>query len=312
MLPAGTVCLSRTASVGYVVQMAVPMCTSQDFVNWVCGAQLDPNYLRYLLMSEQETVRRVAYGTTHQTMYYPDAKALHILIPSVPQQRAVAEVLGALDDKIAANDRVVGAVKALIGRRLAATLRDGSKTVALGEVARFHNSKRVPLSARQREERRGSVPYWGANGVIDYVDEPIFDEPLLLVGEDGSVQDDVGRPVTHYVWGPTWVNNHAHVLTGVGISTELLRYVVDAGNVAHLVTGAVQPKLSMGNLKRLELAIPTDLGSIEPLCKALQSRLVAATQETRQLAEVRNTLLPHLMSGRITVREAEKAVEGVL
>lgn len=78
----GTVCLSRTASVGYVIQMGVEMCTSQDFVNWVCGPDLNPAYLRYILMFEQESIRRFAHGTTHQTMYYPEAKALHAMMPS--------------------------------------------------------------------------------------------------------------------------------------------------------------------------------------------------------------------------------------
>src|SRR5690606_15742999 len=72
LLPAGTVCLSRTASVGYVVTMGVPMATSQDFVNWVCGPELDNRYLHYLLMGEQDSIKRVAYGSVHATMYYPD------------------------------------------------------------------------------------------------------------------------------------------------------------------------------------------------------------------------------------------------
>ncbi|MBI1776751.1 MAG: restriction endonuclease subunit S [Proteobacteria bacterium] len=106
ILPAGTVCLSRTASVGYVVVMGRPMATSQDFVNWVCTEAIDHNFLRYVLLSEHESMLRFASGTTHQTIYYPEAKAFHICLPSIGEQHAIAHILGTLDDKIELNRRM--------------------------------------------------------------------------------------------------------------------------------------------------------------------------------------------------------------
>jgi len=106
VLPAGTVCLSRTASVGYVVSMGRPMATSQDFVNWVCGERLRPMYLHYILLSEQESIRRFAVGSVHPTVYYPEAKAFHVCIPDMAEQDAILAVLRALDDRIAVNDRI--------------------------------------------------------------------------------------------------------------------------------------------------------------------------------------------------------------
>ena len=105
LLPQETVCLSRTASVGYVVTMGVPMCTSQDFVNWVCGPDLDYRYLKYILLAERNAFLRFATGTTHQTVYFPEVKAFNVLIPSIREQTAIADVLGALDDKIESNRR---------------------------------------------------------------------------------------------------------------------------------------------------------------------------------------------------------------
>lgn len=105
VLPANTVCLSRTASVGYVVVMGRPMATSQDFVNWVCGSALDHSYLKYVLLAENESFLRFASGTTHQTIYFPEVKAFHICLPPLREQQAIACVLGALDDKIELNRR---------------------------------------------------------------------------------------------------------------------------------------------------------------------------------------------------------------
>lgn len=87
--PAGTVCLSRTASVGYVVQMGREMATSQDFVTWTCNNGLEPRLLIYALLAEGEDIRRFGKGSTHTTIYFPEVKAFHICLPPAPEQRRI-------------------------------------------------------------------------------------------------------------------------------------------------------------------------------------------------------------------------------
>lgn len=239
---------------------------------------------------------------------------VQVRVPPLDEQRAIAEVLGALDDKIAANAREVGLADDLAATLFEAALAVDSEEHYLGDVATFHNRRRVPLSAVERGARPGVVPYFGAAGRLDYVDEALFDHHLLLVGEDGSVVQGDGRPVTQYIWGPSWVNNHAHVLTGNGITTELLRLAVRRSSVVSLVTGAVQPKISMGNLKTLQLELPMG-GQRDLLAEqvdALAAVLRAKTEESRSLAATRDALLPLLMSGTVTVKDAESVVEGVV
>jgi len=113
VLPANTVCLSRTASVGYVVVMGKPMATSQDFVNWVCSENLDYRFLKYVFLAERRAFLRFASGTTHQTIYFPEAKAFHVCLPPIPEQRAIAHILGTLDDKIELNRRMNETLEAL-------------------------------------------------------------------------------------------------------------------------------------------------------------------------------------------------------
>ena len=87
LLPEGTVCVSRTASVGYVVVLGRPMATSQDFVNWVCADKLQPDFLKYLILAEgREGLLRYASGAVHQTIYFPEAKAFHICYPEPKEQ----------------------------------------------------------------------------------------------------------------------------------------------------------------------------------------------------------------------------------
>jgi len=101
VLPVNTVCLSRTASVGYVVVMGRPMATSQDFVNWVCSEQLDHNFLKYLLIAEDEDLLRFASGSVHQTIYFPEVKAFHICHPPISEQRRIVALLDAAFEGLA-------------------------------------------------------------------------------------------------------------------------------------------------------------------------------------------------------------------
>lgn len=90
ILPRGTVCLSRTASVGFVAIMARPMATSQDFANWVCGEDVDPDYLMYALICSRSMLRDLATGATHKTIYMPLLEAFHLCAPDVEEQRRIA------------------------------------------------------------------------------------------------------------------------------------------------------------------------------------------------------------------------------
>lgn len=99
LLPKGTVCLSRTASVGYVVEMGREMATSQDFVNFICGPSLRPDFLKYLFIAEKEALLRFGKGTTHTTIYYPEVKAFHVCLPPVPEQRRIVAKLETLQDR---------------------------------------------------------------------------------------------------------------------------------------------------------------------------------------------------------------------
>ena len=93
ILPAKSVCLSRTASVGYVVVTARPMATSQDFVNWICGVELVPAFLQYLLIAEGDDLLRFSSGAVHKTIYFPEVKAFHVCVPDRSEQKRIVAIL---------------------------------------------------------------------------------------------------------------------------------------------------------------------------------------------------------------------------
>jgi hypothetical protein len=96
-LPAGTVCFSRTASIGFVTVMGREMATSQDFVNWVCGPSLEPLYLMHALLRSRERLRALSTGSTHKTIYFPTVEQFRVLVPPIDLQRSFARRLGSVE-----------------------------------------------------------------------------------------------------------------------------------------------------------------------------------------------------------------------
>ena len=252
-------------------------------------------------------------GSAQPFVSQGDARKVQVALPRIEEQRAIAATLGALDDKIESNRQITTKILELGRALFEGALALGKRQAAVAEVSVFHNRRRVPLSSRERDSRRGSIPYYGATGIFGYVDDYLFDEILVLVGEDGSVVRADGGPVLQYIWGKSWINNHAHPLTGHGISNELLYLALDRSDIRPLVTGAVQAKVSMGNLQSLEIELPTEHEQtrLESSLSALFSVLRSKFDEIHHLENMRDTLLPELLSGRIRLPEAREAVQEV-
>ena len=188
---------------------------------------------------------------------------------------------------------------------------EGWAVGVLGEHMVNFDSRRVPVSGRDRANRQGPYPYHGAAGIMDYVHD-YLDGIFLLVGEDGSVIRNDGTAVTQYVWGKMWVNNHAHVLQGKGpVSTEQLYLYFHFEQVAPFVTGAVQPKLSQGRMNSMPF-----LFAGEGICQAFAKMILPVFAKLRSnvdsiktLSTLRDTLLPKLISGELRLKDAEHFIE---
>ena len=188
---------------------------------------------------------------------------------------------------------------------------EGWRVGTLFDVAEIFDKQRKPLSGKEREGMKRLYPYYGATSCMDYVDNYLFDGIYTLIGEDGSVAKEDGSPYMQYVWGKFWVNNHAHILQGKnGFSTEMIYVLLSTTNIQHLVTGAVQAKLSQANMQKIVLAIPpmNVLNQVRPVIDNMYETRRERENESRRLAELRDTLLPRLMSGELKVNEIENAI----
>ena len=147
---------------------------------------------------------------------------------------------------------------------------------------------------------------------MDHVDGYLFDGVHLLTGEDGSVADETGRPITQYVWGKFWVNNHAHVLQGkAAVSTEHVMLALRQTNIQPFITGAVQAKLSQANMWRIGFLMPSTqiAEAFGQAIESLYARYRQNADQAQTLATLRDTLLPRLISGQLRLPEAHVEIE---
>lgn len=179
------------------------------------------------------------------------------------------------------------------------------ETASVGDVCEILDNRRKPVTKKDR--RPGEFPYYGATGVVDYVDQFIFDEPLVLVGEDGAKWGS-GEGTAFAVSGRCWVNNHAHVLRPIRtklIDDWLVYYLVHE-DLTPFVSGLTVPKLNQGNLREIPLPLPPldeQRRIVAILDKAFEGIATARANAERNLQNARelfdNALQSLLNSGGI-------------
>ena len=129
------------------------------------------------------------------------------------------------------------------------------RKVPLEECCEILDSQRIPITASDR--KKGQYPYYGANGIQDFVDDYIFDDELVLLAEDGGNFGSKGRPIAYRVSGKCWVNNHAHVLKPKhGLDVDYLCYALMFYDVTGLVNGATRMKLTQAAMRQMLIPMP--------------------------------------------------------
>jgi type I restriction enzyme, S subunit len=174
----------------------------------------------------------------------------------------------------------------------------------------FLDGKRVPLNAEERGARQGEYPYYGASGIIDHVDDFIFDEGLVLVAEDGANLLNRATPLAFVSRGRYWVNNHAHILRPTDRQLGFWAARIEAEDVAPIVSGSAQPKLTIDALANLPVAVPVSTGeraSISTFVEQTQVLFDKPMEKSRHvialLREHRSALISAVVTGKIDVRD---------
>ncbi|MBF4478264.1 restriction endonuclease subunit S [Rhodococcus rhodochrous] len=283
-----------------------------------------------------QQVSTLTRGSTRARINLAVAKAIEIPVPSLEEQRRIADYL---DRETARIDALVEEQQRLIEmlcerRRVLVTravcfgvdgdveLRDSGDPVvglvphhwtvkAVRHWMESLDGQRVPLSGEERADRSGDFDYYGASGVIDQVDGYLFDEPLVLVSEDGANLLMRSTPIAFAAKGRYWVNNHAHVLRPRNEgNVDFWAQRLEALDVTTVISGSAQPKLTAGALMGLRVSAPDDADEQRRIVAYLNeqtSKIDVLITESERFVELsrerRAALITAAVTGQIDVRE---------
>jgi len=334
VLPENTVCLSRTASVGYVVVMGRPMATSQDFVNWVCGEHLDPDFLKYLFIAEGDGLLRFASGAIHQTIYFPEAKAFHICCPTPVAQRRIVGILDEALESIAT--AVANAETNLQNARslfesylhsVFAERRAGWKATTLGaeiDLLAGFAFRSAQYTSRDDDVRllRGDnivqgclrwddVRRWPANDVAPYEKYKLKEGDVVLAMDRPWVKAGLKRSTISAGDLPCLlVQRTARLRGGANLDNRFLMYLIEsAAFIDHILgaqTGIGVPHISGQQIKDFEFARPPlaeqrrIAAKLDLLREETDCLVRGYERKSAELDALKNSLLREAFTGRLS------------
>lgn len=264
----------------------------------------EPHFVYYWLQNMYATGQTWNYQNrstgiaNFQFEQFLDREAVRL--PNRQEQLKIAHLLGALDDKLAANQRTIRDCESLseaLFRKTSAT----ADTTTLGKELELHYGKALPKKSRIP----GKVAVVGSGGISGFHNEMLLDGPSIIVGRKGTIG------TVHWISGPNYPIDTTFWVESKRLPLELLYFLLKSCDFASMNTDSAVPGLNRKNA--YQVAVPwiseDSASEIGPLLKTLRARQEHARKENQILARTRDELLPLLMSGRITVGEAEDAAD---
>jgi len=293
-------------------------------------------FLYYALKYNIKNLLRQGIGTTFESVNINTINNFELIIPELESDRSkIASFLSSIDSKFELNNFINTELEAMAktiydywfvqfdfpdengkpyktsggkmvwNEELKRDIPEGWGVGKLRDFTNIFDSKRIPLSNVQRSNMKGIYPYYGATEIMDYINDYIFDGEYVLIAEDGSVMDEKGYPFVQFIWGKTWVNNHAHILQAKNINNnEFLYFFLKTISVLQIMTGSIQKKITQDNLLNVVLVLPNDnlLKIYSKIVIPIRKRRMVLKEENKQLTSLRDWLLPMLMNGQVKVK----------
>ena len=262
VVPQGTVIMSFKLSIGKTAITSEDMYTNEAIMAFIDNGKfaVDTNYLYHLCCGTNWTA-----GTNKAVMGLTLNKATllekEIPLPDINEQHKIATKLDKIDALIAERQQQLELIDQAVKSRFIELFGDpetnpkGWIRQRLDQVCENLDSRRVPITSTDR--KAGNYPYYGASGIVDYVEDYIFDEDILLISEDGANLVMRSTPIAFSVSGKVWVNNHAHVVRFESKATQKYIEICFAlTDISGSITGTAQPKLNQAKLNAMMFCVP--------------------------------------------------------
>lgn len=334
LVHAGSLVLSTRAPIGHLALAGLDLCTNQGCRSLVFRSAASREFFFHELLAARPELESLGQGSTFRELAKGMLEDVELAAPPEPEQRAIAAFLdretARIDGLVAKKERLIELLQeqrtTLITRAVTKGLdpnvpMNDSGVEWLGEIPAhwevkplkrvFANldSMRVPLSGEERATMIKEYPYYGASGVIDHVEDYLFDEPLILVAEDGANLYSRSSPLAFVATGRYWVNNHAHILKPLDGDVSYWAHVLSSVVLDPWISGSAQPKLTGEKLGSIPLpTLPLrERHAIAAFLDRETARIDALVAKVRdaieRLKELRTALISAAVTGKIDVRE---------
>ena len=320
------------ATIGKVGLLSISTATNQACCVLEKTDFVDMRFAFYLFMGFKSNIVAMGYGGGQPNISQDLIRNLRFPFPNQQLQTAIANFLdektAKIDEAIAIKEQQIELLKerkqiiiqqaVTQGLDPTVPMKDSGvewigkipahwRLMSLRYAFEFMDHKRLPLSAIEREKKKGIYPYYGASGIIDFIDEYIFDQSLLLIAEDGANLLSKSTPLCFIATGKYWVNNHAHVLKPKFGDLVYWAELLSCFDYTVYITGAAQPKLSRDNLGGIFIPVPP-LSELENITKCIENIKPAYNQnidtlmkQISYLKEYKTTLINSAVTGKIKV-----------
>ncbi|TFH39288.1 MAG: restriction endonuclease subunit S [ANME-2 cluster archaeon] len=237
-----------------------------------------------------------------------------IPLPTIDEQEKISEILSTWDQAIECQNFLIqkkyefkkGLMQRILNRKMRIKGFEGEWVQKkLAQVAICCDKHRIPLNTESREKMKGKYPYYGANGIVDYVNDYIFDGDYILIAEDGGHFFDFWEyPIAIKATGKFWVNNHAHILKANKINSDFLFYSLVHKDIMKYVNGSTRSKLTQEDMNNLIIDLPQferEQEEIVVIFSTVDEEINCLQNEIKQLKEQKIGLMQLLLTGIVRV-----------
>ena len=331
LLPKNTVLLSSRAPIGYVAIADNPLTTNQGFRSIICDeSKIIPDYLYYYLKMSKYSLENLASGSTFKEISGKVVEEFKIPLPPLEEQRRITRILSLLDSKIELNETIIGNIEQLAqtlfkrwfidfefpnehgepyrssgGKMVESELEmipEGWEIVKLGTIIEITSGKRP-----KRRTDKKKIPIIGASKIMGYVEEPLYDEKIIVTGRVGT------HGIINRVSYPSWPSDNTLVIKSKFYET--VYHYLKLIDFTALNRGSTQPLITQKDIKEIKILLPKDkdlIQKFEIYSEKLFELVTQKEQENEKLTDLRDTLLPKLLSGEIELPDEDEVTEDVM
>ncbi|MEQ9426099.1 MAG: restriction endonuclease subunit S [Cyclobacteriaceae bacterium] len=325
LIEKGTLIIATRMALGKAVFFEMDVAINQDLKAIYPDPSIGNEFLRYWFYSQVTKIQELGSGSTVKGIRLEVLRKLQLIVPPLPEQKIIADILTAVDDKIEAIDQRIKATqtlkKGLMQRLLTkginhtefkdsplAEIPKSWEVLCIDDACEIHNNLREPISAEMRKGMQGEYPYYGPTKAVDYINKYSLEGDYVLIGEDGDhFLKFKTWSMTQLVSGKFNVNNHAHILKGTSIClTEWIHFYFQHRDLFNFLTrqGAGRYKLTKASLLKIMLAIPpvSEQKQIAEILTSVDDKLDALREKKSTYQELKKGLMQQLLTGKKRVK----------